>query len=144
MSKISGPLIDRIDLTVQVDPLNCELLLKQDEDNKINPQSETSAQIRARVEAARQIQAQRFNSDCITCNSQMTPAMVRKYCILSKDARELLLTAYNHFHFSARSNDKILKVARTIADLDKSNIITSVHISEAIQYNVFERLNRSI
>lgn len=159
-SKISGPLIDRIDITVRVDPVDCKQIIDVQVDTQANantgvhvdtkpigeeqPQKnfapETSFQIRARVNKAREIQLTRFKGLGITCNAQMSTAQVRQFCTLSDGAKQLLLSAYKNLGFSARANDKILKTARTIADLDASETITESHIAEAIQYRSVDRV----
>ena len=109
-----------------------------------NLPAESSAQIKIRVEKARVIQRERFSAEGgsasggkdegILCNGQMSHKQVRKFCVLGKEESELLKMAMSEFNFSARAYDKILKVARTIADLASSEVIVAEHISEAIQY----------
>ncbi len=134
LSRISGPLLDRIDIHVLVDPLDCSVLV-----NDVSEKPESSAEIKLRVNAARAIQTERFSGSGILCNAQMTPRMVRKYCILDPAAKNMLLTAFDKLHFSARANDKILRTARTIADLDQSEIIHASHLAEALQYRTMDR-----
>jgi len=92
-----------------------------------------------RVNNAREIQRKRFANTGIYCNAQMTSAMVRKHCRLGKEESELLRQAFSSLGLTARSHDKILKVARTIADLEGAENIRTVHISEAIQYRILDR-----
>ncbi|HOL66473.1 MAG TPA: YifB family Mg chelatase-like AAA ATPase [bacterium] len=130
--KISGPLLDRIDIHIEVTSLPPSLLLKE-------RMEEPSAAIRARVEKARKIQAERFKGEGIFFNGHMSPAQIKKYCPLTEEARSLLEQALTQMHFSGRAYDKIRKIARTIADLDGSEIIQPHHLSEAIQYRSLDR-----
>ena len=100
---------------------------------------ESNEEIRKRVNAAREIQRKRFEGTSITCNAKMTPAATRKYCILTEEANALLKTSFEKMGLSARAYDKILRIARTIADLDKSDKIEFAHIAEAIQYRSLDR-----
>jgi magnesium chelatase family protein len=125
--RISGPLLDRIDIHVEVPRVPYEKL------SDYRP-GEPSANIRERVEAARERQRQRLGGDGILCNSEMGPAQVRKYCQVDDTAQALLKAAMNQLHLSARAFHRILKLARTIADLDASPSISSAHVAEAIQY----------
>ena len=100
---------------------------------------ESSAEIRARVNEARRLQKRRFEGTDITCNAKMTPALTRKYCTLSESASKTLELSFERLGLSARAYDKILKVARTIADIANSQIIENVHILEAIQYRSLDR-----
>ena len=129
ISRISGPLLDRIDLCVKVDPLGADVLI-----DRPRGYEEPSSAIRARVNKARAIQLERFAGTGIVCNAQMSPRMVRTYCELSEPAKDMLRLAFKSMSFSARANDKILRTARTIADLAGSEEIESQHISEAIQF----------
>ena len=130
--KLSGPFLDRIDIHVRVRPVPEKLLLK-------GGASESSADIRARVIAARAVQKERFRGTSITCNAAMSRAQVSEYCALDDACRDALLAAHEKNEFSARSNDKILKVARTIADLAGSPDIRLPHLSEAIQLHTMDR-----
>ena len=132
LSKVSGPLLDRLDIHIEVPPVDYNQLSTTEE-------SECSKDIRKRVNEARAIQIERFKGTDITCNAKMTPAMTRKYCILNDDAAKILESSFEKLGLSARAYDKILKVARTIADLDKSEIIEKKHIFEAIQYRSLDR-----
>ncbi|MBN2460727.1 MAG: YifB family Mg chelatase-like AAA ATPase [Candidatus Cloacimonetes bacterium] len=131
-SRISGPLLDRIDIHVEVPPVKYDELAAM-------PRGERSEAIRMRVNQARKIQRNRFNDDGIFSNSQMNPRQIRKYCQLDADAKELLKLAMEKMDLSARAYDRILKVARTIADLAEDRTIHSVHISEAVQYRSLDR-----
>ena len=132
LSKVSGPLLDRLDIHVEVPPVDYNQL----SDTECG---ESSAEIRARVNAARRIQQERFKGTGITCNAKMTPSLTRKYCILSETASKTLELSFERLGLSARAYDKILKVARTIADLDESDNIENKHILEAIQYRSLDR-----
>lgn len=135
LGKVSGPLMDRIDLHVEVVPVSHEELAS-------NKPVEKSAEIRKRVVAAREIQKERFqNSIDIFCNAQMTSRMVRQYCTIDEEGQQLLKNAMDHLGLSARAYDRILKVARTIADLDGSPEIETGHLSEAINFRSLDRDN---
>ncbi len=131
-SKISGPLLDRIDIHIEVPELKYEHLTAKKE-------GEPSYKIRERVEKAREIQLARFKDTGIYFNSQMSDKMVKKFCALDNDAERLLKMAIHELNFSARSYNKILKTARTIADLAGSDIVSSDHISEAVQYRALDK-----
>lgn len=133
LNRISGPLLDRIDIHIEVVPVNYDKL--SDTRN-----IENSAVIRDRVVKARAIQAERFSSvKGVYSNSQMSSSMQRKYCHLDESGSRLLKTAMDIRGLSARAYDRILKVARTIADLDNSENIKAEHISEAINYRNLDR-----
>ena len=134
-SKISGPLMDRIDIQLEVPALKIEEITS-DTNNTV---SETSAVIRQRVIAARKIQLERFKGKKIYCNAQMGPKEIKKYCVLDDKSKNLLKTAIEKLGFSARAYDRILKVARTIADLADSQTISVQHISEAIKYRNLDK-----
>jgi len=131
-ARISGPLLDRIDIHVEVPAVKYEELSSI-------PRGERSELIRKRVNAARNIQSKRFRNDKIYSNSQMNPKQIRKYCQIDNQAKELLKLAMEKMGLSARAYDRILKVSRTIADLDDKTDIESRHISEAVQYRSFDR-----
>ncbi len=131
-AKISGPLMDRIDIHIEVPSVKHEDLLNQKE-------AEPSAKIRERVVKAREIQLKRFSKDNIFCNAQMSEKLLKKYCKLNKKCLELLETAIKRMGFSARAYSRIIKVSRTIADLDLSDEIFEKHILEAIQYRAFDK-----
>jgi magnesium chelatase family protein len=132
LAKISGPLLDRIDLQVEV------AALSTDEIASVEP-GEPSANIRARVEAARMVQRDRFRRGSIQCNAEMHPRSIRKHCELDESSRRLLIAAIDRLGLSARAHDRILKVARTIADLDGEERLTPAHVAEAIQYRALDR-----
>lgn len=133
LNKISGPLLDRIDLQIEIVPVPFEKISDARE-------GEPSAAIRERVIAARKIQEERFkNEPSIHCNAQMTPKMIKKYAAIDEQCLAMLKTAMERFNLSARAYDRILKVARTIADLDNCENIQSHHIAEAIGYRNLDR-----
>lgn len=133
LNKISGPLLDRIDLHIEVTPVPFGELNKQQN-------SEQSKEIRSRVIEARRIQNERFKKEEKThCNAQMTTRHLKMYCGLNDTGNALLKNAMERLGLSARAYDRILKVARTIADLDKSGNIETNHIAEAIQYRSLDR-----
>jgi magnesium chelatase family protein len=125
--RISGPLMDRIDIHVDVPRVDYEKL----SDTR---QGESSKIVCDRVEAARQIQRVRFEGTTLTCNADMHPAQVRQYCSLDESCRSLMRAAMNQLQLSARAYHRILKLARTIADLASSEPITQTHLAEALQY----------
>ncbi|MCE5197035.1 MAG: YifB family Mg chelatase-like AAA ATPase [Negativicutes bacterium] len=125
--RISGPLLDRIDLLVDVPRLTYRDI------TSITP-SENSESIRQRVEIARQIQQERFSANELTCNAAMRAKQIKQYCKLSNDCQQLLNTAFRKLNLSARAYDRILKVARTIADLAGREAIEAIHLAEAIGY----------
>jgi magnesium chelatase family protein len=134
ISKISGPLLDRIDLHVEVTPVS------YDELSSFERPRECSNDIRERVIKAREIQMERFKDyPDIYCNAQMPSQMVRDICQISQAGQILLKTAMNKLQLSARAYDRILKVARTSADLAASNDILIEHLAEAIQYRSLDR-----
>ena len=131
LNKISGPLLDRIDLHVEVKPVEYKKL----KDDK----PETSKNIKQRVNKARKIQCLRYKKEKIYSNAALTPKMIEKYCIIDQESKDILEKAFNKLGLSARAYSRILKVARTIADLDESNNIQKQHILEAIQYRNLDR-----
>lgn len=132
LNRISGPLLDRIDLHIEVPPVDYNSLSS-------NGSEETSAQIRERVNKARKIQTQRYAGTGITCNARLTPALLKKFCVLSPDASKLLQVSFDRLGMSARAYDRILKVSRTVADLDESENIEMRHIAEALQFRSLDR-----
>lgn len=133
LGKISGPLLDRIDIHIEVTPVPFEKL--SEEHN-----AESSASIRERVTKAREIQSARFEEmDTINYNAQMSTRNIREFCKLEDASLQLLKTAMERLNLSARAYDRILKVSRTIADLEASENVTSTHIAEAIQYRSLDR-----
>ena len=132
MGKISGPLLDRIDIQVEVTPVKYEKL--QGTEN-----IETSKKIKERVNKARKIQQNRYKELKIHSNSQLTPILIEKYCKLGEKEKQILKKAFDTLGLSARAYGRILKVARTIADLDEKENIEISHITEAIQYRNLDK-----
>jgi magnesium chelatase family protein len=133
LSKISGPLLDRIDIHIEVTPVPFEKLTE-------TRKAESSIVIRERVTKARQLQSIRFESfENIHYNAQMGSKQIREFCELDETSLQLLKTAMERLNLSARAYDRILKVARTIADLEASEGVVSHHIAEAIQYRSLDR-----
>ena len=132
LGRVSGPLMDRIDLHVEVTPVGREEMSSDEV-------AESSASIRERVMRAREVQAKRFQGLGIYTNTMMSSSMLRKFCPLSPDARRLLDAAMERLQLSARAYDRIIKVARTIADLEGVEDIQPLHISEAIGYRSLDR-----
>jgi len=132
MAKISGPLLDRIDIHIELPSVKYNELTE-------TKNTENSSSIKLRVEKTRKIQRQRFQNDGIFYNAQMNTKLIKKYCLLDSQARGLLKKAMTELGFSARGYDKILKISKTIADLENSEIINAEHISEAIQYRGLDR-----
>lgn len=133
-SKVSGPLMDRIDIHVEVPAVRYKDLASQDE-------AETSAAIKNRVNRARAIQSERLRRTKIYCNAQMNNRQIKKYCPIDQDSHSLLEMAIDKLGLSARAFNRILKIARTIADLEQTPDITPHHVSEAIQYRSLDRSN---
>ncbi len=133
LSKISGPLLDRIDIHIEVTPVPFEKLSEEH-------QGESSKAIRERVTKAREIQSVRFSENENThYNAQMNVKQIRKFCLLNNESKSLLKNAMERLNLSARAYDRILKVSRTISDLDNCEHIESNHIAEAIQYRSLDR-----
>ena len=132
LSRISGPLLDRIDIQVEVPPV-------QYHDLASGSPAESSASIRARVNAARALQQQRYASDGLYCNAHMLSKHLRAHCQLDAGGRRLLETAMGRLGLSARGYDRVLKVARTTADLAGVESIAAEHVAEAIQYRSLDR-----
>ncbi|HDP75504.1 MAG TPA: ATP-binding protein [Bacteroidales bacterium] len=135
LNRISGPLLDRIDIHVEVIPVPFEKLSSA-------PPAESSAHIRERVVKARQVQEERFVPWAdVHCNAQMTSKLIRQFCVLDEAGTAILKTAMERLNLSARAYDRILKVSRTIADLELSEKILPQHVAEAIQYRSLDREN---
>jgi len=133
LGKISGPLLDRIDIHIEVQPVPFEELSEE-------RNGESSLEIRKRVTAAREVQTERFKElKNIHYNAQMSAKQIKEICRLGEDSKKLLKSAMERLNLSARAYDRILKVSRTIADLDASAVIMSNHIAEAIQYRSLDR-----
>ncbi len=133
LSRISGPLLDRIDIQIEVPPVEFSAL--SDRDNT----EERSSVIKARVNAARAIQQRRFAGSTTTCNAKMSASEIEKYCVLDDAGRALVKKIFESLGLSARAYTKILKLSRTIADVEGSEQILPVHISEAIRYRNLDR-----
>jgi magnesium chelatase family protein len=132
MSKISGPLMDRIDIQVDVPAVPYKDLAG-------GRSAESSETIRHRVIAARNIQLRRFFDEHVYSNAQMGPRLIRKYCVLRPDCERIMEDAVTKLGFSARAYDRILKVARTVADLEGAEDLEPKHLSEAVQYRTLDR-----
>lgn len=132
LNRISGPMLDRMDLHVEVPPVDYAALSN-------SKPAETSAEIRARVNAARRIQQERYRGTGINCNARLTPALLRKYCVMTDDAKEQLQLSFEKLGLSARAYDRILKVARTIADLEGVEVIDRAQIYSAIRFRSLDR-----
>lgn len=130
LSKLSGPLLDRIDIRVDVPRLDAEDLIKMTADG------EDSATIRVRVVRARKIQAKRYENEGILTNSQLNSKQVRKYCVLDEESKKLLKSAAIQYGLSGRKYDRILKLARTVADLEGSEEIKALHMMQALRYKL--------
>jgi len=132
LSKISGPLLDRIDLHIEVKPVKYQNLGS-------NEKGESSEVIKERVNQAREIQLNRYKDFNIYTNGELTHSLIEKFCVIDNVGKEILKKAFNNLGLSARAYDKILKIARTIADLEKEENIKTNHIAEAIQYRSLDR-----
>ncbi len=132
LNRISGPMLDRLDLHIEVPPVQYNEL------RETRP-AETSSEIRARVNRARQLQNERYSGTGVTCNARLTPALLKKYCVLTEPAAKMLQASFDNLGMSARAYDRILKVARTVADLANSENIEIEHIAEAIQFRSLDR-----
>ena len=132
LNKISGPLLDRFDIHVEVPPVKFDEL-RSDE------VSECSAEIKKRVDAARDIQRERFKNSKTTSNSRINAAELSQFCLIDKEAEKVLRDAFEKLNMTARAYDRVLKVARTVADLEQSEIIRSYHVLEAVQYRSLDR-----
>ncbi len=132
IGKISGPLLDRIDIHIEVEAVNYEKLERSGKE-------ESSEKIRKRVNKAREIQRKRYKDYGIYSNSELTPNLIEKYCKLGVKESEMLKSAFEKMGFSARAYGRILKVARTIADLDEKENIELKHLAEAINYRSLDK-----
>ncbi|MDD6479421.1 MAG: YifB family Mg chelatase-like AAA ATPase [Oscillospiraceae bacterium] len=132
LNRISGPMLDRLDIHVEVPPVDFNSL-------NTNLPAESSAEIRTRVNKARKIQVERYKGTGITCNARLTPSMLKKFCVMTDEANEFLRRSFDDLGLSARAYDRILKVARTIADLQESEKIDKNHIFSAIRFRSLDR-----
>ena len=132
LGRISGPMLDRMDIHVEVPPVKYEELQGQSLE-------ETSAEIKRRVDAARRLQTERYAAENITCNARLTPSMLKKYCVLTEAAEKILQSAFQAMGLSGRAYDRLLKVSRTLADLEQSERIDAPHIAQAIQFRSLDR-----
>ncbi len=132
LNRVSGPLLDRFDIHVEVPPVEFEEL-------RATERSECSAEIKKRVDRAREIQRQRFEGSRTTCNSKINSAEFETFCLIDSEAERTLKNAFDLLGFTARAYDRVLKVARTIADLEGEEIIRSDHVLEAVQYRSLDR-----
>lgn len=132
LARVSGPLLDRVDIHIEVPPVDYD-------DIKKKADAEKSVDIRKRVNDAREIQNRRFENSATNCNAKMTPAETRKYCTLTPDAEKLIKAAFESMSLSARAYDKILRVSRTIADLENEENILPRHVAEAVRYRSLDR-----
>ena len=135
LRRLSGPLLDRIDLQVAVQPVEYAALAARGQANE-----ETSADIRARVLAARDVQYRRQGAD--VCNAALPPAQLAECCPLSEDASDLFRAAFARLGLTARAHDRVLRMARTIADLANSPVIGPEHLAEALQYRTLDRAEK--
>ena len=135
LSRLSGPLLDRIDIQIEVPRLTSEELLQS------TIEEECSADIRKRVVKAREIQIERYKNDGILTNAELTPKLIKKYCKINKNLENIFKTAIVKYQLSGRKYDRILKLARTIADLDNSAEIEQNHLMQALQYRSFLNVN---
>lgn len=132
LSRVSGPLLDRLDLHIEVPPVDFQQLSD-------TAKAEPSAAIRARVAKTRAVQERRLEGTGISCNAHMSSAQTRQFCRLTDDASFLLKKAFEQLGLSARAYDKVLRVARTIADMEEKEEIEQEHIAEAVQYRSLDR-----
>ena len=132
MGKISGPLLDRIDIQIEVTAVKYQKLEAEDE-------TENSNKIKERVNKARKVQQERYKENGIYSNAELRPKLLSKYCKLDKESKAIMQNAFEKLGLSARAHGRILKVARTIADLDEEENIKVKHIAEAIQYRSLDK-----
>ena len=130
--KISGPLLDRMDIHIEVQNVEYETISSREK-------AESSADIKKRVDKARAIQQKRFEGTGISCNAKMTPKATQEFCLMTEQANKLMKDSFEKLGMSGRAYDKIMRIARTIADLDDSELIEAHHIAEALQYRALDR-----
>lgn len=147
LSKLSGPLLDRIDMHIEIMPVKYRELIGMEPADSVAsapPAVRNSAVMRHEVEAARQIQLERYRHEEISYNSQLTPGLIKKYCPLDKETKRLLETAFHQLSLSARAHHKIIKLGRTIADMEEAEKICVRHIAEAIRYRSLDKIYRGL
>jgi len=149
LSKISGPLLDRIDMHIEIMPVQYKDMVNAEHSDldlgAENPLTvKTTAVMRQEVEAARQIQLERYRGEEISYNSQLTPGLMKKYCALDRETKALLEAAFRQLSLSARAHHKIIKMGRTIADLEGAEQIRVRHIAEAIRYRSLDKMYRGL
>ena len=132
LSKISGPLLDRIDIHVELPAVEFSQLTSTEK-------AESSAEIRERVVKAREFAKERFGENGPKCNAEMTSSQIRKYCNIEPAAEMILKRAFESLAMSARGYDRVLRVARTIADLDNKESISAIHMAEAVQLRTLDK-----
>ncbi|MBQ7101713.1 MAG: YifB family Mg chelatase-like AAA ATPase [Clostridia bacterium] len=132
VNRVSGPLLDRIDIHIEVPPVDYD-------DLSATAKAESSAEIKKRVDAARAIQLDRLKGSTASCNAKMSPAQTKEFCVMTDSANLMLKNAFEKLGLSARAYDKILRVARTVADLDSSELIEAEHIGRAIRFRSLDR-----
>ena len=133
MHRLSGPLLDRIDIHLEIARLQEDELLNQ------HSVAESSETVRQRVLAAREIQTERFKDCAIYCNSEMSPQHLNQFCTLNEAGQALMQKAIRKYQLSARTFDRMLRMARTIADLNASESIQTSHLAEALQYRGLQK-----
>ena len=133
MRKISGPLLDRIDIKIDVDRVAFV-------DLNSDKEEESSAEVKKRVDGARKVQLERYKNDKNYSNAKMNSKQIKLYCKIDDDTRDFMEQAFEKFHMSARAYNRILKVARTIADLEGKENIEFEHVAEALAYRTIERV----
>lgn len=147
LSKISGPLMDRIDMHIEIMPVQYKELADMEglneELQKLLP-VRNSKIMRQEVEAARQVQIERYKDEEISYNSQLTPGLMKKYCALNTEAKKLMEAAFNRLSLSARAHNKIIKMGRTIADMEGMEQIGAKHLAEAIRYRSLDKIYRGL
>ena len=132
LNRVSGPLLDRVDMRIEVETIDADRIADLDTE-------EPSAAIRARVERTRQIQRQRYAGETIRCNANLDARTINRFCPMEPQARQVLKMASEQMGFSNRAYSRVLKVARTIADLADSEIIAQSHIAEALRYRASDK-----